>query len=724
MEFLDQLNLPQRKAVESLEGPVLVLAGAGSGKTRVVTYRIANLLKHGVPPKNILGLTFTNKAAEEMRTRVHAMTQNDVLISTFHSLGVRILRECINLLEFRRDFTIYDDEDSNKLLQHCCEELGLGVEKATVKLMKSYISNCKNHPLELFKNACSHSTEGKIFSLYQTKLKEYNAIDFDDLLLLPVRIFEEFPETLEHYQNRWRYLLIDEYQDTNEAQYLIVKFLTEKSRNLCVVGDPDQSIYSWRGAQINNIMDFEKDFPGALVIPLEQNYRSRSNILEVANSLIRNNLSRKHEKNLWSDRGIGPCIKHFIANNDKEEADYVANRLKHHHEHDHLPWNQMVVFYRTHAQSRIFEDYFYSRRVPYVIIGGVSFYQRREVKDILAYLKIVHSGSDFVAFSRTINLPKRGLGQVTLEKMRQGASEAGLSIIEYCTWLVADSSAKSSFRLTTKQRLNLANYLQIIEELREGFKTGSLRELVLYTIAKCDYFNYLKEDPESFDDRKANLDSLVNKAAEWENMQLEATLGSFLEELSLRSNLDEADNIKERVHLMSIHNGKGLEYELVFLVGLEEDLFPHINSRDEPHQIEEERRLCYVGITRAKERLYLTNAKQRMIWGAFRQQSPSRFLKELPSDYLEVVKNAPKTSYSPALKSPSLPIKKVPPLPQNSLESTPELTEGQVVSHHQFGIGVVQKIVNSQLGPMYKILFSKDNKERNLIAKFAKLTIL
>ncbi|MBA2728757.1 MAG: UvrD-helicase domain-containing protein, partial [Parachlamydiaceae bacterium] len=505
-DFLDRLNAPQRLAVETLEGPLLVLAGAGSGKTRVVTYRIVNLLKHGIPAKNILGLTFTNKAAQEMRNRVQDMSNSDVLISTFHSLGSRILRHSIDLLGFRRDYTLYDDEDSNKLLRSCCLELGFGEEKSTVKLMKSFISGLKNHPLVLFKDNLSRNSEYEVFNLYQRKLKEYNAVDFDDLLLLPVRIFFEFPDTLEHYQNRWQYLLIDEYQDTNEAQYLLIKYLTEKTQNLCVVGDPDQSIYSWRGAQIQNIINFEQDFPGALVVPLEQNYRSRSNILEVANSLISHNESR-HEKKLWSDRGDGPGIKQFIGYNDKEEADFVASCLTYHHEHDKLPWNQMVVFYRTHAQSRIFEDFFYSRRVPYVIVGGLSFYQRREVKDILAYLKIVYSGSDFIAFSRTINLPKRGLGDVTLEKIRQGATEEELSILDFCHALVKNAPLKTPLKLSAKQKLNLAGYLQMIQELREGYTTGSLRELVLCTIAKCDYFNYLKEDPESFEDRKANLDS-------------------------------------------------------------------------------------------------------------------------------------------------------------------------------------------------------------------------
>ncbi len=717
MEFLDHLNAPQRLAVESLEGPLLVLAGAGSGKTRVVTYRVVNLLKHGIPARSILGLTFTNKAAQEMRERVHKMAQSDVLISTFHSLGSRILRESIQLLGYKKDYTLYDDEDSNKLLKSSCLELGFGEEKATLKAMKSFISNLKNHPLALFEGNFKLGSEYDIFTHYQKKLKEYNAVDFDDLLLLPVKIFEEYPDTLEHYQNRWKYLLIDEYQDTNQAQYLLIKYLTEKTQNLCVVGDPDQSIYSWRGAQIQNIINFETDFPGALVVPLEQNYRSRSNILDVANSLIRHNITR-HEKKLWSDRGEGGKIKQFIGNNDKEEANYVAACVNYYHEQEKIPYNQMAVFYRTHAQSRIFEDFFYSHRVPYVIVGGISFYQRREIKDILAYLKIVHSGSDFIAFSRTINLPKRGLGNVTLEKMRLGATEEGLSIIDFCHAVVNNTPLKSPFKLSSKQKQNLESYLQMILELRDAFATGTLKDLVLYTIAKCDYFSYLKEDPESFEDRKENLDALVNKAAEWEGMQQEVTLASFLEELSLKSNLDEADGDKERVHLMSIHNGKGLEYDVVFLVGLEEDLFPHVNSRDDENALEEERRLCYVGITRAKEYLFLTYAKQRMIWGAFRQQRPSRFLQELPEKKIEIVKSPP--------KSASAASKVVIPKPASAMteEFVSDICEGQLISHQMFGIGVVKEIKSSQLGLMYKILFTKDNKERSLIAKLAKLTKL
>lgn len=726
MDYLDRLNEAQRQAVETLEGPLLVLAGAGSGKTRVVTYRIVNLLRHNVSPSSILGLTFTNKAAQEMRHRVHQMTQSNVLISTFHSLGSRILRESIDVLGYRRDFTLYDEEDSNRLLRSCCQQLDLGEEKSTIKAMKSYISNIKNHPLNIPEEAVGKGYETKVYHLYQAKLKEYNAVDFDDLLLLPVRIFEEFPDILESYQNRWQYLLIDEYQDTNEAQYLLIKFLTAKTHNICAVGDPDQSIYSWRGAQIQNIINFEKDFPGAKVVLLEQNYRSHTNILEVANSLISHNTTR-HEKKLWSALGEGPKIKHFVANSEKEEADYVGDRLNYHHQHDQLPWNHMVVFYRTHAQSRIFEDFFYSHRVPYVIVGGVSFYQRREVKDILAFLKIVHSGSDFIAFSRTINLPKRGIGHVTLEKMRHGASEEGLGIIDYCAALVNNTPLKTSLRLSGKQKESLAGYLQMIQELRQGFVNGTLRDLVMYAIAKSDYLSYLKEDKETFEEREANLNALVGKAAEWESMQDQATLASFLEELSLKSNLDEADNVKERVHLMSIHNGKGLEYDLVFLVGLEEDLFPHINSREDADKLEEERRLCYVGITRTKERLYLTHAKQRLIWGTSRRQFPSRFLSELPSGLIEVVKKGyASTPQSTTNKLPIHPVFKSDPKETSTAteETVAVAKTGQLVSHQLFGIGVIQSITTSQFGPMYRILFSKDSQERTIIAKLGKLTIL
>lgn len=637
MEIFSSLNPAQREAVDRLEGPLLVLAGAGSGKTRVVTFRILNLLYNGISPHAILGLTFTNKAAAEMKERIRSVSQAHVLICTFHSLGVRILRESIEVLGYKRDFTIYDEEDINKVLKACLIEVAAD-HKLEPKIFRNLISKAKNDLLS------PEQVSGKeeplfpqIYACYQAKLKEYNALDFDDLLYLTVRLFKEHPTSLEMYQQRWKFLLIDEYQDTNFAQYEMVHCLVAKSRNLCAVGDPDQSIYSWRGANIRNILEFEKDYPGAKVVRLEQNYRSRTNILNAANAVIDHNYNR-YKKNLWSDLGAGERIKHFTADTERGEADFVAERVRHHQEHHNIPLNQIVVFYRTNAQSRVFEDTFLQRRIPYAIVGGISFYQRREVKDILAFLRLIHSSNDFISFTRTINIPKRGLGEATIERIRLGASHSGLSVLGYCEAIINEHPVEVPLKLSAKQREGLKNYLTIISELKQIQTACSLKELVQSTIEHTDYLAYLGEDKETYSDRKENLDALIAKAVEWELLAEEPTLSAFLEELSLRSSLDEADAEKAHVNLMTIHNGKGLEFAVTFLVGMEEELFPHVNSRNNVEGVEEERRLFYVGMTRAKEYLYITDTRSRFIWGTSRTQRSSRFIKEIPFEYVEKVR--------------------------------------------------------------------------------------
>lgn len=632
MDILEQLNAEQQEAVKTLRGPLLVLAGAGSGKTRVVTYRIAYLLQHGVQASKILGLTFTNKAAEEMRKRVHSLTKQDVLISTFHSLGARILRESIEVLGYRRSFTIYDEDDCDKILLSSIEAETPAEAKAQLKAIKSYISNAKNSLIPLTPSDSPYCYE--IFLRYQDKLKEYHAVDFDDLLFLPVKIFEQFPAVKAFYQNRWSYLLIDEYQDTNNAQYALVKFLLGPEQNFCVVGDPDQSIYSWRGANIHNIMDFEKDFSEAKVIRMEQNYRSRSNILEGANALISQNELR-YKKDLWTGRGEGEKIKLFTADTSHDEAEFVAAHLKRVHEDYNVPWNRMVVFYRTHSLSRAFEDIFYLRHIPYIIMGGISFYQRREIKDILSILKMVHSSSDFVSFARSIHFPKRGIGPTTLERIRINASQEKMSVFDYCEAVLDNVHLTLPLRLNAKQREGLLGYVKMIHELRTLAAEASLHDLVRASIYYSEYLEYLAEDKETFDERKGNLDSLIGKAREWQTSSEDNSLSAFLEELSLKSSLDEADSSTPCVHLMTIHSGKGLEYDTVFIVGLEEDLFPHSRSKESFSELEEERRLCYVGMTRAEERLFLSHVHERYVWGSIKFHEPSRFLKEIPTKYIE-----------------------------------------------------------------------------------------
>jgi DNA helicase-2/ATP-dependent DNA helicase PcrA len=638
MSLNEKLNEPQEDAVKTLEGPLLVLAGAGSGKTRVVTFRIANLLQNGTDPTKILGLTFTNKAAAEMKERVRKLTNSHVLICTFHSLGARILRESIFHLGYTNNFTIYDEEDALKLIAVCLNDLNINDKNYEPKAVKNLISREKNdlvNPDQVdYSKFNSEPLFPDIYALYQKRLREYNAVDFDDLLFLTVRLFRECPTILELYQNRWSHLLIDEYQDTNKAQYEIVQMLVSKTHNICVVGDPDQSIYSWRGANIHNILNFENDYPHAKVVRLEQNYRSRSNILEAANSLILYNYNR-YEKALWSNLGEGEKIKHHTADTEKDEARFVSEQIRYYHDYHAIPYQDMVVFYRTNFQSRVFEDRFLSTRIPYIIVGGISFYQRKEIKDILAYLRMVHSGSDYVSFARTINLPKRGIGTTTMEKIRAGSIEENVPIIAFCEAL---ADGISLIKLTAKQLEGIKDYVRIIRELRKISQTCSLKELVKVAIEESGYMGHLMEDQETFDDRKGNLDELVGKAMEWELSTENPTLSGFLEELSLKSTLDETIDSEDRVNLMTIHNGKGLEFTLVFLVGLEEDLFPHANSRGNNEAIEEERRLCYVGMTRAKEYLYLTESRQRFLWGTTRSQRTSRFLKEVPMKFIEKIR--------------------------------------------------------------------------------------
>lgn len=633
----EELNPDQVEAVTHKQGPLLVLAGAGSGKTRVVTYRIAQLIASGVEPSQILAVTFTNKAAGEMQERVRSLLGGHFLesyptICTFHSLGVRILRESIHHLGYEPNFVIYDEEDSNKLLRGCLQTLSMKKESSQVKALRSIISNAKNYlqnPSDIDVSGLPHTFQNVVpdlYTLYQKRLREANALDFDDLLFLTVQLFQKFPTVLEEYQTRWPYLLIDEYQDTNHAQYLMARLIVGEKMNLFVVGDPDQSIYSWRGANIQNILHFEKDYPGAKVVRLEQNYRSRTNILEAANSLIQNNRSR-YEKILWSDRGEGEKITLFVGESEREEAGFVIHEIEHLHTFHQIPLSKMSIFYRTNFQSRLFEDFLLRRGLPYVIVGGISFYQRREIKDILAFLRVVNSDHDFISFARTINLPKRGIGQTTIEKIRDGATAAETPILRYCQ--------ESELKLGTKQREGLREYVSLIQELRAVYEEGSLEQLVIEAIRKSHYLDVLREDKETFDDRKANIDELVSKAHEWEMLNDSSSLDAFLEELSLKSSIDDARFANDKINLMTLHNGKGLEFDIVFLVGMEEDLFPHANSRDSYDALEEERRLCYVGMTRAKERLYLTATETRFIWGTHRMMRPSRFLREIPKEYID-----------------------------------------------------------------------------------------
>ncbi len=696
------LNTQQETAASHVEGPLLVLAGAGSGKTRVVTHRIGRLIDLGVLPADIVAVTFTNKAAAEMRSRIRALKNVHVLACTFHSLGARILRESIGALGYQTDFAIYDEEDSEKLLKNCFEQLQFTPEKGVLKEIRGLISSAKNNLLdpESAKTA-DEPLFSKIYPLYQVALKNCNALDFDDLLYLTVKLLQEHDHVRQEYQNRWLFVLIDEYQDTNFAQYTLAKLLVAKHGNLFAVGDPDQSIYSWRGARYQNILNFERDFPGAKVVVLDQNYRSTNTILEATNALIEHNPNR-YEKKLWSASGDGEKIGLFVGYNERQEAEFVAEKILHHIVQQRLSLNDIAIFYRTNAQSRPFEDVLLARKINYAIIGGMSFYARREIKDVLAFLRLVVSNTDLISFLRTINLPKRGLGPAALDKIVAAAAGKNLPILTFCAKYLTDPEMAGSLKLSAKQQSGLQGFIEMIRRFREARPTLKIHELISNIIETSGYLEFLKEDPETTQDRMENLDELIGKSAEWEEEREEPTLQAFLEELTLRANVEEKADIPS-VKLMTLHNSKGLEFPLVFLVGLEEDLCPHINSKDNVELIEEERRLCYVGMTRARQLLYLTASSFRFMWGVMRPMAPSRFLKEVPARFLRNLSTVTRMDAEEEFSEP------------RGFEA------GDSVVHPQFGEGIVQHSSNGSLGLVYEIYFPGTDTTRTLVAKFAKL---
>ncbi|NDD59064.1 MAG: ATP-dependent DNA helicase [Chlamydiae bacterium] len=699
------LNPQQQQAVEHVEGPMLVLAGAGSGKTRIVIHRILHLLDLGVPASEILAVTFTNKAAEEMKSRIVQLAQVQILTCTFHSLAARILRESISQLGYAPNFIIVDEEDSEKTLKDCLISLGLKEDKSQIKNFRAQISHAKNQLLEPEAFSQENPSFFEIYSLYQNRLKEYGALDFDDLLFLTVKLFKQEKDILTMYQNRWNFILIDEYQDTNAAQYQVTKFLSGKHQNVFAVGDPDQSIYSWRGANVQNILHFEQDYPGAKVVTLEQNYRSSNNILKAANALIKKNSSR-YEKSLWSDKGEGEKIQFFHADNELKEADFVVLKLIHFKEKQGASFKECAIFYRTNFQSRTFEDALLKNDIPYIIVGGMSFYQRKEIKDVLALLRMVMSGNDFLAFSRTINTPRRGFGEVALGKLKSLCQDHKLDIFSIALQVV---EKKMDAKLSSRQLEGLKEYLRCILSLREMIKQERpLDEILTAAIERSRYLDYLKEDPETLNERRDNIQELISKASEWQQEAHHPDIASFLEELTLKSSTSSDQEKQDCVKLMTLHNGKGLEFKIVFLVGMEEDLLPHINVKESEESIEEERRLCYVGITRAKEYLFLTAARTRFLWGSSRMMRQSRFLKEIPSHFVNVIqKSSYKESYAPE-----------PSYEEDSFQP------GDTVFHKDFGAGIVHKVYQTSLGLTYDVFFPKASTTRTLVAKYAKLAAI
>ena len=656
MPIYDSLNKEQAEAVKSTEGPVLILAGAGSGKTRVITHRIAYLLDEcGVNPWNILAITFTNKAAGEMRERVDKLIgfgAESVWISTFHSMCVRILRRHIENLGYESSFTIYDTDDQKSLMKEVCKYLKIDTKDLREREILGEISSAKNElttPLQYREEnedlGFRYVRIADAYEEYQKRLKKNNALDFDDLLMKTVELFHSHDEILASYQNRFRYIMVDEYQDTNNAQFELVRLLAGKHRNLCVVGDDDQSIYAFRGANIRNILDFEKVYPDAFVVKLEQNYRSTQNVLDAANAVIRNNTGRK-AKSLWTDRGEGTKIHLREFTTARDEAAFVADDIAEKCRSDrHLSYGDFAVLYRTNAQARALEERFVLTGIPYNVVGGTNFYDRREIRDMIAYLKTVENGQDEIAVRRVLNVPKRGIGLTTIGRLADYAVARDITFFEA---MERCRNITSLGRATVK----IESFVSLILQLREFKESHGLADLLREIIDKTDYNNYLlSSDDEDGEDRISNIDELISKIADYEETAEEPTLSGFLEEVALVSDLDNAEDGSEKVLLMTLHSAKGLEFPHVYLTGLEDGIFPSymaINSGDEEAE-EEERRLAYVGITRAKDDLTLTYSRSRLLRGEVQYNPPSRFLEEIPEELLDSGEDA--TSHTGSRKT-------------------------------------------------------------------------
>lgn len=646
MAVYDTLNKPQKEAVFHTEGPLLILAGAGSGKTRVLTHRIAYLIEEkGVNPWNILAITFTNKAAEEMRQRVDSLVgigAESIWVSTFHSMCVRILRRYIDRLGYDNRFTIYDTDDQKTLMKEVCRKTDIDTKRFKERMLLSVISSAKNEmilPEEFELNAGGDFVQlkiAKVYKEYEAQMRANNALDFDDLLVKTVQLLETQPDVRENYQERFRYIMVDEYQDTNTVQFRLVSLLAGKYGNLCVVGDDDQSIYKFRGANIRNILDFEKEFSDAKVIKLEQNYRSVGNVLEVANSVIRNNKGRK-EKTLWTDNEKGEKIRLRQFDTAYDEAQFIAEDIKDETAQG-ANYSDHAVLYRTNAQSRLLEEKFVAMNIPYKIVGGINFYSRREIKDVLSYLKTIDNGKDDLAVRRIINVPKRGIGLTTINRIQESAAARGIGFYDA---LSAPDLIPGIGRSASK----LDSFAALIEYFKGRSEESGVTDLLTEVIEKTGYTESLEaDDPEELEARVQNIDELVSKAAVYEESCSDRgerpTLSGFLEEVALVADIDSVAEDRDYVILMTLHSAKGLEFPHVYLAGMEDGLFPSYMSisGDDPEELEEERRLCYVGVTRAEEKLTLTCARMRLVRGERQYNSMSRFIKEMPSALIDTGK--------------------------------------------------------------------------------------
>lgn len=741
MSIYDTLNGQQKEAVLHTEGPLLILAGAGSGKTRVLTHRIAYLIEEkGINPWNILAITFTNKAAGEMRERVDNLVgfgSESIWVSTFHSMCVRILRRHIDLLGFDTNFTIYDTDDQKTLMKDICKLLQIDTKIFRERSLLAAISQAKNEmvtPEEFRIQAQGDFSRQKIASVYEEYEKQMcanNALDFDDLLVKAVQLFQTQADVLDYYQERFRYIMVDEYQDTNTVQFELVRLLSAKYRNLCVVGDDDQSIYKFRGANIRNILDFEQVFPDAKVIKLEQNYRSTSNILNAANAVIRHNHGRK-DKTLWTDNGEGDKINVRQFDTAFDEAEYIVGDIRERVESGKAAYNDHAILYRTNAQSRMFEEKFVTANIPYKIVGGINFYARREIKDLLAYLKTIDNGRDDLAVRRIINVPKRGIGLTSINRVQEYASGREIGFYEA---LRAVDLIPNIGRGASK----LESFVALIEHFKTDAKELTISELMQEILEETGYIESLKEEgSEEAESRIENIDELISKITAYEetceDRDEPATLNGFLEEVALVADIDSLDESNDYVVLMTLHSAKGLEFPHVYLAGMEDGIFPSYMTitADDPEEVEEERRLCYVGITRAEEELTLTCARRRMIRGETQYNKMSRFLKEIPMELLSTgavfQKSEPEEERKPSAYQQARQAFRakafVQPGAARSFGSPkgegPGYQVGDRVRHVKFGEGTVTAMVEG--GRDYEVTVDFDGPgTKKMFAAFAKL---
>ena len=727
--IFDTLNDRQCEAVKHTEGPLLITAGAGSGKTKVLTCRIAHLLELGVAPYRILAITFTNKAAKEMKERVTNLIgaqADSIWLSTFHSFCAKLLRfEVDGFHGYTRNFTIYDSSDQLVLVKDCLKKLNLDDKQFTPRSVLGTISSAKNVLMDAkaFAAKASDFYEQKVadvYAMYQEKLRENNAVDFDDLLFLAVRLLQENEEVREKYQSRFQYILVDEYQDTNHAQYALTKILAARWRNICVVGDADQSIYAWRGADIRNIIDFTRDYPDAASIKLEQNYRSTKTILHAANAVIDNNESRP-KKTLWTENPTGNKIIHYQAQTEHDEADYIAGVIYNRHEISHEPYGDMAILFRTNAQSRVLEEKLMRYAIPYTMVGGTKFYDRKEIKDVLAYLRLLYNPEDSLSLTRIINVPKRNIGATTMEHVAAYAEAQGISLFEAL-------SSTDEIPVTKRGKASLENFAAMIFDLLNDIEGKDVLSLIETVIKQTGYGDMLdkeaEHDPQG-ESRKENVGEFLSVAKDYMDSNPEGNLQDFLENVALVSDVDDFESSDSKVTLMTLHAAKGLEFPVVFLTGLDEGLFPHSRTLMDPAQVEEERRLAYVGITRAERQLYVTNAVTRTMYGRISAYMPSRFLAEIPPQFME---DYHRKSAMPQSRTTAVPGKqRVSILTKPVASSLPKkhavtdtFAKGDKVRHKIWGIGTVLDVIGEGPNMQMKIQFPTKG-VRQVVVKYAPL---